>query len=162
MYAAPLIYFLLFGIFGEWSRDEVARVTSPSGRVDAVLYETNGGATTSFGYEVWVVSLSASVSRSEASRYPTPAYLYGAVRSSRAYGVNLRWENRGTIVIEYLEARDVVQNVSEVRVGGESVRVVLRPGVEDPTAPAGGMLYNRERAMRAGDPRSAPETRAED
>ncbi len=30
-------------------RDEVARVASPSGKVDAVVVETNGGATTSFG-----------------------------------------------------------------------------------------------------------------
>jgi hypothetical protein len=37
------------------SRDEVARVASPDGRVEAVLIETNGGATTSFGYEVHVV-----------------------------------------------------------------------------------------------------------
>jgi hypothetical protein len=30
------------------SKDEVARVSSPNGQIDAVLVETNGGATTSF------------------------------------------------------------------------------------------------------------------
>lgn len=145
VYIGALTYSLYsFAIFdGDWSRDEVARVTSPSGRIDAILYETNGGATTSFGYEVWVVNLGASVPRSQARRPWRPAYLYGAVRSSRAYGVNLRWEGPGVLVVEYLEARNVVQDVSEVRVGDQTVRVVLRPGVEDPSAPVGGMLCNR-------------------
>jgi hypothetical protein len=34
--------------------DEVARATNPSGKVDAVLVERNGGATTSFGYNIYV------------------------------------------------------------------------------------------------------------
>jgi hypothetical protein len=37
------------------SRDEVARASSSAGDLDAVLVETNGGATTSFGYFVYVV-----------------------------------------------------------------------------------------------------------
>ena len=37
------------------SGDEVARVPAPSAQVDAVLLEWNGGATTSFGYEVFIV-----------------------------------------------------------------------------------------------------------
>jgi hypothetical protein len=36
------------------SRDEVARVISPDGRLEAILIETNGGATTAFGYEIWL------------------------------------------------------------------------------------------------------------
>ncbi len=33
---------------------QVAHVSSPNGSLEAVLTETNGGATTSFGYEVSV------------------------------------------------------------------------------------------------------------
>ena len=45
----PIVLALLAGC-GLVSRDEVARVASPYGGVEAVLIETNGGATTSFGY----------------------------------------------------------------------------------------------------------------
>ena len=55
---SPIIiaFSLSFRDFGEWSFDEVARVLHPQANVDAVLVETNGGATTSFGYEVFVLS----------------------------------------------------------------------------------------------------------
>ena len=106
--------------------------------------------------EVWIVNLGASVSRSQAGRYPMPAYLYGAVRSARAYGANLRWAGPGTLTVEYLTARNVTQDVSEVWVGNQAVRVILRSGVDDPSAPPGGMLHNRELAARAGDQGSAP------
>ena len=49
-----VILSLLLSACGIASEDEVARVTSPDGRVEAVLIETNGGATTSFGYKVLV------------------------------------------------------------------------------------------------------------
>jgi hypothetical protein len=44
-----------FDITGKITQDEVARVPGPSGGVDAVLFERNGGATPSFGYVVYVV-----------------------------------------------------------------------------------------------------------
>lgn len=59
-------------------------------------------------------------------------------------------------MVEYKEAKEVFQHMPKVRVGDQIVKILLRPGVEDPSAPIGGMLYNRERATRAGDPRSAP------
>ena len=45
---------LLLAACGVVSRDEVAVVASPDRPLEAVLIETNGGATTSFGYEIWV------------------------------------------------------------------------------------------------------------
>lgn len=88
----PLIVSILFvliclGIVGcgpVISRDEVARMSSPDGRLDAIVFETNGGATTSFGYKVEVAK--------KGSRSGTEgANLYGAVRNAQAYGVNIRW-----------------------------------------------------------------------
>jgi hypothetical protein len=35
-------------------------------------------------------------------------------------------------------------------VTGERVKIVLRDGISDPTAPAGGMLYNRQRLSGRG------------
>jgi hypothetical protein len=123
------------------SRDEVARAAAPSDRVEAVLVERNGGATTSFGYAVFLVPSDQSTRRGR-----HVASLYGAVRNENAYGVNLRWENEHTLALEYLRARHAALTDTTATVNGAVVRVVLRDGIEDPTAPAGGMLFN----VRAG------------
>src|SRR3954462_9773236 len=75
------------------ARDEVSSVRSPDGQVQAVLFETNGGATTSFGYDVELHD------RHGASF--SVAKLYGAVRNAHAWGVNLRWKV-DPLSIEYL------------------------------------------------------------
>jgi hypothetical protein len=120
------------------SRDEVARVPSPDGRVEAVLMETNGGATTSFGYEVHVVEKGRPAS-------DQVAWLYGASRNENACGANLKWISDNELVVEYLEARDQTLGRASVSVAGRAIKVSLRSGVRDPTAPAGGMLFNLER-----------------
>lgn len=125
------------------SRDEVARVPSPDGRVDAVLMETNGGATTSFGYEVHVVEKGRPAS-------DQVARLYGAGRNENAYGANLKWISDNELVVEYLDARDQTLERASVSVAGRAIKVSLRSGVSDPTAPAGGMLYNLERTRGGG------------
>jgi hypothetical protein len=113
--------------------------------VDAVLAEENGGATTSFGYRVFVVPRGAAIVRESRDHV---AWLYGASRSGNAYGANLRWVGPGALAVEFEAAeRDSVLRPT-VRVAGESVHVSLRRGITDPTAPAGGMLYNRQRAAR--------------
>jgi len=120
------------------SRDEVARVTSPDGRVEAVLIETNGGATTSFGYEVHVVE------KGQPTRERV-AFLYRAGRNENAYGVNLKWVDDNQVAIEYWDARQQSLERASVNVAGRIIKVSLRSGINDPTAPAGGMLYNLER-----------------
>jgi hypothetical protein len=124
----------------EASRDEVARVSSPSGKVDAVVVETNGGATTSFGYEVHVVRKTDSpTAGSEA------AFIYGAGRNEHAFGVNLRWRSDDVLVVEYLDAKRVVRLRSQVTAMDHHVTISLVSGVRDTTAPAGGMHYNLQR-----------------
>lgn len=120
---------------------EVAHVTSPNGFIEAVLTETNGGATTSFGYEV-------SVGTKGAKPLAHVANLYGAVRNERAYGVNLSWEGDHVLRVQYLRA-EAVQDVSKsVTVGGQQIAVALQSGVLDPTAPSGGMHYNQTKQSR--------------
>lgn len=119
------------------SRDEVARAASPDGKVVATLIEVNGGATTSFGYEVHLESEGALFGKAQV------ASLYGAFRSASAYGVNLRWNSDSELSIEYLGARNAQLEVPEWRYGDSIVRVSLVAGIEDRDAPAGGMLYNR-------------------
>jgi hypothetical protein len=120
------------------SRDEVARVASPDGRVEAVLIERNSGATTSFWYEILLVD-SSNMRREQV------ASLYGATRSDVAYGVNLIWANDRELVLEYEDARSQSLEKRTVRIAGRDIRTLLRPGVSDAAAPAGGMLYNLKR-----------------
>ncbi len=117
------------------SRDEVARQTSPDGKIDAILFETNGGATTSFGYEV-------ELRAKNSSRGTIVASLYGAERSASAYGVNLKWTNEHELVLEYLSSRAESLFQPQEKIAGRQVIVSLRRGVEDLSAPGGGMVFN--------------------
>src|ERR1700747_2716252 len=69
------------------SRDEVSRVPSSAGDLEAVLVETNGGAATSFGYLVYIVPRGTKPSEGT-----EVAMLYGAGRNEHAFGANLKWE----------------------------------------------------------------------
>jgi hypothetical protein len=134
--AVLLIAWFFSGLVGEPSKDEVARVVSPSGNIDAVLFETNGGATTSFGYEVYVVKRGSQPLGSPA------VLLYGAVRNQHAYGANLRWPSPDSLAVEYLSAKSAKVKMHTQSVGTQSIHFVLREGVTDNAAPPGGMLYN--------------------
>jgi hypothetical protein len=122
------------------SRDEVARVRSPDGDVEAVLVETNAGATTSFGYDVLLVPAGGNL---EEGRHTVT--LEGATRNPRAYGVNLVWTSPDRLRVEYFEAQWVGRYTSPVSIGAHTIEVGLRDSVVDAAAPPGGMLYNRER-----------------
>jgi hypothetical protein len=121
------------------SFDEVARVSSPSGRVDAVLVEVNGGATTSFGYSVFVVPTGKLVSRGE----PGIVSLYGAVRNQSAYGADLVWDEADRLTVEYLTARHCEITRDAVKIGSDEITVTVRSNINNTAAPPGGMLYNR-------------------
>ncbi len=138
---AILIIWLSFRGFGKWSFDEVARVPNSKANVDAVLVETNGGATTSFGYEVFILP-----SGQRPKRGGTPvASLYGAVRSERAYGVNMRWEGDEALAVEYFDAQNASLRNAVVNVDGRAIKIAMKSGITDSAAPGGGMLYNLER-----------------
>jgi hypothetical protein len=138
-----LITLTVFAGCGLVSRHEVVRVLSPDGRIVAVLVETNGGATTSFGYEVRVLG-------KDSYRGEEVAWLYGAARSNSAAGANLRWAKDNELLVEYLRAREERLEKSIVHVAGRDVRIALRNGVTDAAAPAGGMLYNLEQTRKSG------------
>jgi hypothetical protein len=118
------------------THDEVASVPSPDGRLVAKVVEIDGGATTSFAYEVRLTEKGAIFEGKQV------AYLYGAVRNPSAYGVNLRWRSPSELSVEYLKAQAVTLDEPEWHSGASTVKVVLTPEIEDETAPSGGMLYN--------------------
>jgi hypothetical protein len=130
-----------FRDFGEGSFDEVARVSNSNANVDAVLVETNGGATTSFGYEVLILPRSQKAKQSD----HVVVNLYGASRNDHAYGANLRWISNDTLVVEYLDAQDADWINGSPGINGRVINIVMKSGINDPTAPPGGMLYNLER-----------------
>jgi hypothetical protein len=85
VFTALALVMLATGCKRTVSHDEVARTWSPNGQVAAILFEENGGATTSFGYEVELGSKNGSGQK-------LVAQLYGAQRNEDAYGANLRWK----------------------------------------------------------------------
>ena len=121
---------------GEPSKDEVARVVSPTGNVDAVLFETNGGATTSFGYEMYIVEHGAQPTGSPAIS------LYGAVRNEHAYGANLKWASPDSVAVEFLSAKSTKIKQQAQPIGTHAIHFAIHEGVTDNAAPPGGMLYN--------------------
>ena len=50
------------------------------------------------------------------------------------------WDNE--LAIEYLKAHAGALERATVNIAGRVIKVSLRSGVEDPSAPGGGMLYN--------------------
>lgn len=117
--------------------DEVSRVSSPDNRVDALLFEENGGATVSFGYSVYLVPKGGVPLQAD-----RVAGLYAAARSEQASGVNLKWQNDEVLRIEFLEVRKRRYLTHTANINGNKVRIFLVDGMNDPEAPAGGMLYN--------------------
>jgi hypothetical protein len=134
-----ILWSLLVLVMGAscFSRHEVARVKAPSGGIEAVLVEINGGATTSFGYSVHIVG-----SGRRASAWNRVASLYGAGRSEVAYGANLVWRGPTLLAVEFMDAKGVSLERPIVLVEGKRVLIVLEEGVRDPSAPAGGMFFN--------------------
>jgi hypothetical protein len=104
-------------------REVVSVVPSPSDKADAVVVETNGGATTSYGYEVHIVPHGATPDRGQEA-----AYLYGAIGKENRYGVKVRWDGPSRVVVEYLAAKTASVSRPSTVVGGERVAVVLEAG----------------------------------
>ena len=134
--AVLLLAWLSSGLVGEPSKDEVARVVSPTGKVDAVLFETNGGATTSFGYEIYVAEHGAQPAGAPA------IFLYGAVRNRHAYGANLKWTSPDSVAVEFLSAESTKIKQQTQSIGTQVIYFTVHEGVTDNAAPPGGMLYN--------------------
>ena len=112
---------------------EVASSANPSGTVVAILKERNGGATTSFGYDVYLRS------SQRFSEEHLVAFIYGATRSDCAYGVNLKWENDTNLSLEYLKSKSTPAEPTPTAIDGIVYSVALVAGVRDTTAPCGGM-----------------------
>jgi hypothetical protein len=133
---AALTFLLLtscIDLFGNPSRDEVAWANSPDQRTHAILIETNGGATTSYGY---LVELHPGGHGGEP---PVQAgNLYGATRSACAYGVDLRWRSPNNLALRF-DSAEQIDVPATVVVGGKRIRLTVERGTVNPNAACGGM-----------------------
>jgi hypothetical protein len=126
----PIVAMLLAGgctVFDTASHVEIARAVSPDGRVDAVVIETNGGATTSYAYDVCIAPHGEHCDRSD-----SVANLYASRHGNDDYGVDTRWQGNSLLRVEFGSADYSRLLEPGVRVAGREVRVELQSGVWDP------------------------------
>lgn len=134
------------------SSDEVERTTSPGKDYQCVVFERNGGATTSFAYWIYLTRFESGMNSEKKKKQSLGtvkgvriANLYEAAQNDKAYGVKVRWTNSRTIVIECLEAK-VLELLTQVQLDGSEFKVILKKGISDPAAPQGSMLYNIQKS----------------
>lgn len=154
--ASLLAAALAFGCGDIVSHDEVARSLSPDKKFECVVFERNGGATTSFGYWIYLRPARSEANKNSASEGNLQiANLYGAIRNDNAYGVNIRWKDSQTIIIECLNTKESELH-NPARLNGREFKVILKEGLSDPSAPAGGMLYNIEKSKSENEASDMP------
>jgi len=77
------------------SHRDVSRVASPDGKVEAVLDEVNGGATTSYSYALYLVPKGAT-------KFPSKDMVFVA---DHIEDLHLEWAESKLLHIKYREAR---------------------------------------------------------
>ena len=78
----------------EVSRVEVARISSPDAKLDAVVIRTNVNATTPYGHDIYLVPTGSK-----------PKYDRANFRADHFEGWKVTWEQPKLLEIEYDEAR---------------------------------------------------------
>ena len=119
-------------ITGGVGHEERAWASSPDGRTHAILIETNGGATTAFGY---LVELHPS---DHQGQKPVRVADFYRVNSDCEYGLGMRWKDANTLLLGIGSAAQMHVDQS-VTVGGKQIRVSVETGVGDAADPCRGM-----------------------
>ncbi len=76
------------------AREEITRITSPDLVIDVLLIQTNAGATTSFGYEVYFVPKGKQLVEEK------PLF-----RGNKMEGLKLRWVQPKLLEIQYRQGQ---------------------------------------------------------
>lgn len=117
----PLVALSACGTFS--TTEELGRVPSPTGEVEAVVTRSNGGATTAFAYAVHVVPRGAPLQDGE-----RVARLYGPSKADHVGGVNVRWLAANRLAVDYLRATGVKFDEREISLLGTQYQIELRAG----------------------------------
>ncbi|NLY76123.1 MAG: hypothetical protein GX075_12620 [Firmicutes bacterium] len=89
-------YFIyLLYIFGKTSEREILRIPSPDNRLEAVLTEISGGATTSFVYNLYIVPAKTKISKKTHELF----------RADHVDEIKVFWSEVKLLKIQYKEAR---------------------------------------------------------
>ena len=91
---------------------ESARIASPDGRLEAVVVEGNGGATTASWHRVELVERGEGGGRVVA-------------RFHGARDLAVRWSSPASVVLEYTEAHEAELKKASVEIAGRRVVVAL-------------------------------------
>lgn len=86
---------------GVWEYEEIERVSSPDGVVDAVLVRGDGGATTSFSYSVFLVPAATSFDQTA----PLFEHDRGLFVADHQEGLELVWRKPKFLEIRFAKAR---------------------------------------------------------
>lgn len=113
---------------------EAARVTDPGNSLDAVVLESDAGATTGYTYSVCVVPRGQSC---EASA--VVARFEEAARSPSSWGVDTVWQSPKHLEIRYLRAK-ASELMHPNQSPGSTIDVVLKAGIDNSFAPPGAMV----------------------
>jgi hypothetical protein len=104
--------------------DEVARVSSPDGTVDAITVRGDGGATVTFWYDIYIAEQGAGYSSGH-----FVASLTGALLNAQDFGVHLKWAGPNDLYVEYYSTRKAKLNSPTVQVGAKRINISLHPDV---------------------------------
>jgi len=119
-------------ITGGVGHEERAWAASPDGRTHAILIETNGGATTAFGY---LVELHPS---DHQGQEPIRVADFYRVESDCEYGLDMRWKDANTLVLG-VKSADQMHVAASADVGGKHIRVIVQTKGGDSAEPCQGM-----------------------
>lgn len=113
---------------------EIQRAPSPDGKLDAVVVEDGGDATTGLFHDVFIVQHGASLPH---WKKDVVAVLEWPYRNDSTVGETPRWRGNDTLAIEFQRATRQRLARPEVRGPNGPVTVVLARGVVDSASPAG-------------------------
>jgi hypothetical protein len=120
-------------------REEVVRVSSPVGTVDAVVFRVNAGATVSFYDDVYVVPAGSRAGEREVADF------YGLYSTDGwAEGVRPIWVDDGALQLRFEKARQGNLRQRSVEVAGRRIRLECNGSVDMPDA--------NNRCARSADP----------
>ena len=117
---------------------EASRVTSPDGALDAVVLESDQGATTAYTYTVCIVDRGRSCTNRAAV-----AQFYDASRSKAAFGVDTAWQSPHQLIVTYLRAREARRLLSKDS-SAKAVDVRFQSGTQNEAARRGPMVQIHE------------------
>ena len=91
---AGVMMFFLKDLEKDFVPEEISRFTSPDSKVDAVLMQTNGGATTSYGYFLHIVPKGKSTKKGDE-----------IFRADRVEGLIFKWIKVTQLEIKFKKAK---------------------------------------------------------